>query len=188
MNRCSFRSIRPLSQTSSLLVADSGGGNTCSCASAISWHSRETRRDSWGIRTRWLEWTEADRDAHRHPGGRSTTIRGPARGTRAHGRGAGTCRMGGPEPRPILIHWTAPYVFFTLKAPGITASIAFAAATASSMSSGFDVLLTDISEYTTSLRPSPHGAVIVLSDGNRGDRAAAVTSGLPVPPRAGRRS
>jgi serine phosphatase RsbU (regulator of sigma subunit) len=74
------------------------------------------------------------------------------------------------------VHWTDPYTFFTLKAPGITVSTTFEAGGGRQHVVGVDVLLSDISVFTTGLRPSANGQVAVLSDGDR-------VIGLPRDPR-----
>jgi serine phosphatase RsbU (regulator of sigma subunit) len=156
--------IRPYPQISALIVADQRGREYMLLRAGDEWRSRETRRDTWGTRTRWLEWTEAEatpvvswRDLDYDPR------------TRPWYQGAGERRRraGAAGVSADPVHWTEPYTFFTLKAPGITASIAFDASDGLERVVGVDVLLDDISEYTTSLRPSPHGEVSVLSDGNR---------------------
>lgn len=156
--------IRPYPQISALLVADQRGREYMLLRARDHWHSRETRRDVWGARTRWLEWTEAEatpvlswREMDYDPRTRPWHQGAQERRRRAGGAGSGLS----------AVHWTEPYTFFTLKAPGITASIAFDARDGLEQVVGVDVLLNDISEYTTSLRPSPRGEVIVLSDGNR---------------------
>jgi len=75
--------------------------------------------------------------------------------------------------------WTQPYRFFTTKEPGITASIALKTDHDLTYVLGFDVLLGDISRYTTSpaLDVSPHGFVFVT------EQESSKVIGLPRLPR-----
>ncbi|MEL6543608.1 MAG: protein kinase [Myxococcota bacterium] len=61
------------------------------------------------------------------------------------------------------IYWTEPYEFFTTKLPGITASTRYQHR-GSNWVVGVDVSLLSISEFTTSLKVTPSGAVAVLSE------------------------
>ncbi|MDY7108100.1 MAG: SpoIIE family protein phosphatase, partial [Planctomycetota bacterium] len=64
-------------------------------------------------------------------------------------------------------HWTEPYTFYTTEEPGITASIAFDAGDGLRRVVGFDVLLSDISRFTTSYQVSRNGKIIVMTDDGR---------------------
>ncbi len=72
------------------------------------------------------------------------------------------------------VHWTAPYRFFTSKAPGITASLRWADPNDPELSYviAFDVLMLELSRFTTSLEISPRGKALILTE----DR---VVAGLP---------
>ncbi|MFT5422376.1 MAG: serine phosphatase RsbU (regulator of sigma subunit) [Phycisphaerales bacterium] len=61
------------------------------------------------------------------------------------------------------IFWTEPYEFFTTREPGITASKAFVAG-GKSWVVAFDVLLMDISAFTTTIEVSANGMVIVTDE------------------------
>lgn len=64
-----------------------------------------------------------------------------------------------------LVHWTQPYTFFTSQHPGITASIKW-----TDKDSGvefvfaLDVLISDLSEFTTTIDVTSNGKVFILSD------------------------
>src|SRR4029077_8606742 len=75
-----------------------------------------------------------------------------------------------------LVYWTEPYTFYTAKAPGMTAAMAFPERSGRVCDVGVDLLLTDVSTFTTRLRVGEHGAVMVLTDGSR-------VIGLPRDPR-----
>jgi hypothetical protein len=156
------------------------------------WSSRQTRRDVWGDRSAWLEWTDArpepvaswrasDYDPRRRPWYQgAVSARSGATGAGATGAGAA-----GQGSVAELVYWTEPYTFYTAKAPGMTAAMAFPERSGRLSVVGVDLLLTDVSTFTTRLRVGEHGAVMVLTDGSR-------VIGLPRDPRylaaAGQRS
>ena len=62
------------------------------------------------------------------------------------------------------IHWTAPYVFQSTKDPGITASLRWTdKKTGQQFVVAFDVLLTDLSRFTSQLKFGEHGQVALLT-------------------------
>jgi hypothetical protein len=66
------------------------------------------------------------------------------------------------------VHWTQPYIFFTSKQPGITASSRWTKPdTGEEFVVALDVTLTDISRFTTGLRPTANGQVVVFTDDER---------------------
>jgi hypothetical protein len=67
------------------------------------------------------------------------------------------------------IHWTDPYIFFTTKDPGITASVRFSPPNDPGATHvlGFDVLLLDISRFTSTLDVSENGVALVLTEDGR---------------------
>ena len=66
------------------------------------------------------------------------------------------------------VHWTKPYIFFTSKQPGITASSRWTKPdTGEEFVAALDVTLTDISRFTKGLRPTPNGQVVVFTDDER---------------------
>jgi tRNA A-37 threonylcarbamoyl transferase component Bud32 len=64
------------------------------------------------------------------------------------------------------VHWTDPYIFFTTKDPGITASVRWSPPgdPRATHVLGFDVLLLDISRFTSNLDVSDNGVAIVLTE------------------------
>jgi serine/threonine protein kinase len=70
------------------------------------------------------------------------------------------------------IYWTEPYPFLSARAPGLTAAAAWEAAGGTLHVVGMDVLLSDLSAFTSSLPVGPGGRVLVLDDRGR-------TLGLP---------
>lgn len=166
LNRVLVPMMRRSPRVSSLLVADGRGREHMLLRTGDRWRSRQTRRDQWGIETRWLEWTDADPT----PSVSSRALDYDPR-TRPWYQGAiaqrARVRAAGREEEAALVHWTAPYTFFPSSDPGITASVSVDRGDGRDYVVGFDVLLNDVSRFTTSLRVSEHGMVIVLTDDNR---------------------
>ncbi len=117
------------------------------------WSLRITDVAAWGTRHRWLDfaadgtrlalsWREGDYDPRARP----------------WFSGAMNAR------RDLQVRWTEPYRFFTAKQPGITASTRWTdAATGKRYVLALDVLLTDLSRFTMSLRVANNGYVAILT-------------------------
>lgn len=154
-------------QVSSLLVADSRGREHMILRLGHLWKNRQTRRDLWGNRTRWIEWSDTE------PAPVTTwKILNYDPRVRPWYQGAiGTRRTTENLPLspdvPQQVHWTKPYTFFTTKDPGITASVTFDPGDGLDHVVGFDVLLRDVSTFTMSLQVREHGLVFVLTDDGR---------------------
>ena len=168
VNRLLVPLLRANRQLSALMVADERGREHILFHFGDVWRSRQTRRDVWGDRAAWLEWTEeqpepvasskrSDYDPRRRPWYREALA----------------AYVGGVSDR---VHWTEPYIFYTAKAPGLTAAVAFRGRDGQTRVVGVDVLLTDVSAFTTGLRAGEHGTVMVLTDDGR-------VIGLPHDPR-----
>jgi len=137
-------------QMSSALVADDRGREFMLLHTAGKWITRQTRRDEWGARVKWTEWTDGEpkeewRDIDYDPR------------TRPWFQGA----MARRDPDQPLF-WTEPYRFFTTKQPGITAAAAFRSGDRVRVL-GFDVLLDDISKFTMSLGFLDDATVFVVT-------------------------
>lgn len=65
------------------------------------------------------------------------------------------------------LRWTTPYTFFTTKDPGITVSRSFRTPEGDTLILGFDVMLQDISKFTTGLDISQNGRVFIVTDDNK---------------------
>jgi hypothetical protein len=146
------------------MVADERGREHIVFHFGDAWSSRHTRRDAWGDRAAWLEWTDArpepaatwresDYDPRRRPWYQGAV---------------GARSAASTEARPAdRVYWTEPYTFYTARAPGMTAAMAFRGRDGLLRVVGVDLLLTDISAFTTGLRVGEHGAVMVLTDERR---------------------
>jgi serine phosphatase RsbU (regulator of sigma subunit) len=161
-------------QLSAVMVADERGREHILFHFGQRWSSRQTRRDVWGRRAAWLEWTdgqpepvaswrESDYDPRPRPWYQGAIASPPV-------------AVGEVPPFADRVYWTEPYRFFTAEAPGMTATMAFKGRDGRTRVVGLDVLLTDISSFTTSLRAGDHGEVMVLTDQSR-------VIGLPRDPR-----
>jgi serine phosphatase RsbU (regulator of sigma subunit) len=156
MNRLLVPLLRANRQLSAIMVADERGHEHIVFHFGDSWRSRQTRRDTWGPRAAWLEWSEDGRPpiSSSRPSDYDPRERPWYRGA-LEARGAAS----GPA-----VYWTEPYVFYTARAPGMTAAMAFEGRDGRVRVLGVDVLLTDISAFTTSLRAGANGGVMVLTD------------------------
>jgi len=64
-----------------------------------------------------------------------------------------------------LFNWTSPYTFFTTKQPGITASTKWKnKENDQTYVIGFDVLIADLSNFTTSINVTTNGKIFILSN------------------------
>lgn len=64
-----------------------------------------------------------------------------------------------------ISHWTSPYTFFTSKQPGITASTKWEdRKTGQNIVFGMDVLIADLSNFTTTIDITENGKIFILSD------------------------
>ena len=159
--------LRQHPQISSVIIADGRGREYYLLHERVAWRSRETRGDEWGQRTQWHEWTDAapqpvsswkelDYDPRRRP-------------WYANALAARDARL----RRPVALEttgelsWTDPYTFFTTQEPGITSSLTYDVDDGIDRVVGFDVLLSDISEFTRRLRVGVHGWVCVLTEDGR---------------------
>ena len=75
--------------------------------------------------------------------------------------------MSTPAQPLDLIHWTEPYVFFTVKQLGITASVRFLTPDGREHVIGLDVLLSDVQTFASHVKVLDHGNVAILTDDYR---------------------
>ncbi len=168
--------MRQHPQLSSFLVADERGHEYMLLHMNDNWLSRQTRRDEWEGRTHWFAWS--DRQSELAESWMESLydprVRPWYKG--AISKHSEANRADPLDSRSKLLHWTEPYTFFTTKEPGITASIVFDSGKDMEQVIGFDISLSDISLFTTSLQVTEHGGVMVLTDDGR-------VIGLPSDPR-----
>ncbi len=82
------------------------------------------------------------------------------------------------DPEDETVFWTEPYTFFATRDPGITASARIPLPDGEWAVLALDVLLTDLSQFSSTLRTSPRGMAYVLTKDRR-------LIGLPHCPGAG---
>lgn len=157
LNRHFMPVLSQLPQVSSMLVARDDGTEYLLLEDPDGWRNRETRPGEWGTRTRWRTWRdeytpldEEWRELNYDP-----RLRPWFQGAMWNDEGE--------------IFWTEPYVFFTTKDPGITASIRWnqSGDDEKSYVTAFDVTLTDISRFTSSLQVSANGMAVVYTESGR---------------------
>jgi len=150
-NRLFIPVIQQRGIISSIHLATAAGREILLLKTPEGWKNRLTDVAGQGKRQHWLlwkdartsngeEWKEQDYDPRKRPwfSGALAT----------------------PENK---IHWTAPYVFQSTQDPGITASIRWTdKKTGQQFVAAFDVLLTDISRFTSQLKYGEHGQVALL--------------------------
>jgi serine phosphatase RsbU (regulator of sigma subunit) len=167
LNRLLAPLLRLHPQITSVMVADGRGREYLLLRSGAHWRVRITRRDEWGPRTRWLEWSEQAPEP-------VETWRELDYDPRARPWYQGALETRGSETS--VLHWTEPYTFFTTRDPGVTASLAFGQQDGLDHVVGLDVLLSDISRFTTALDITENGKVLVVAEDGR-------LLGLPRDPR-----
>ncbi len=166
LNRIFAPVIRRIPEVKSIILADLDGREHMLLNVGDHWLNRQTWPNKWGTQSLRLEWT--NHDAHPMESWRKLDY--DAR-TRPWFQGAARRweEYRDVVPPPDIekwICWTEPYIFFTTKDPGITASIPFRDPEGTTHIVGFDVLLSDISRYTMEMRVSEHAMVFVLTDGD----------------------
>lgn len=164
MNRLLEPLLRSNPQISAVMVADERGRQHILFHVDDTWQSRQVRRDVWGSRVAWLKWT----DARPEPVA-SWEVDDYDPRPRPWYEGAVAARASRPDPTATAdaVFWTDPYMFYTLEMPGVTAALAFTGRDGRVRVIAIDLLLTDISKFTTTLRVGEHGAVMVLTDQGR---------------------
>ncbi len=139
----------------SVMVADGDGREHMLLREEGRWRNRQFA----GSRAIWWEWAE---DETRRTASEEPLDYDPRE--RPWYVGAVEGRQGAGQP---WLYWTEPYTFFTTQDPGITASTAFETREGRLQVVGLDVLLTDISRFTTRIDVHGHGFAFVLSDDGR---------------------
>jgi len=163
-------------QISSILVANDEGREHMVLRMADTWFNRQTRRHEWHNHTRWLEWDDdinkakvtwkdLDYDPRQRPwfiGAKHLHSVTEFSSTTKNNQTENTTATTSSHNEKI--HWTQPYTFYTTHEPGITASATFNDGDKWLDVIGFDILLKDISKFTTQLHVLNRGMVVVLTD------------------------
>ena len=175
--------IARIPHLSSVVVANLNGNSYLLLRQGNAWKSRIARPETWGKRVRWREWTdfkptpieswrEIDYDARGRPWFKGALAQIEQEGVNA--------------PAYALVHWTRPFIFFTTKQPGVTASIAVDNPDSTRVVIAANIWLADISEYTRNIQVSTSGMVFVL-DGHP-SKKESVLIGVPHNPRSSEKS
>ena len=163
LNRLFMPLMETHSQISSVLLADGTGREYLLLRTGKLWLNRETRTAEWGGKsrlTRWgaemkqpeVTWENLKYDPHKRP-----WYQGAVRNQ--------NLRAMTPDSDQVdPVNWTKPYIFFTTKDPGITASMAFKGPDEITRVIAFDLLLRDITQFTMGLKMSEGGQAVVLAD------------------------
>ncbi|UCG73489.1 MAG: SpoIIE family protein phosphatase [Chromatiales bacterium] len=167
--------VAGIPQLSSMLYAHANGDEYMLMRTDDRWQSRQTRPETWGGAADWREWQagakvkpvqrrDLDYDARQRPWHQGAMQRFE--------------QLGPDAPAHELVHWTAPYRFFTTQEPGVTASIAHRLASGRVIVLGADITLSEISKFTSTLEIGERGKVFVLR-GKPADPMGLVVVGLP---------
>lgn len=159
-------------QLSSMMVANSAGDEFLLLRDPLDenvWSNRLVQAERWGKRVLNRTWNRATGEVEESFGELDYDPRKRIWYKQA--------LLTTPE-HPVF--WTEPVIFFVTKDPGITAATHLQADGDSSLTTvvAFDLLLMDISKFTTSLRVSERGQTFVLVEGHASDSLQVV--GLPV--------
>jgi diguanylate cyclase (GGDEF)-like protein/PAS domain S-box-containing protein len=120
-----------------------------------SWRNRMTDRSRWGNIQHFID---------RSASGQTTERREPVD---YDPRDRPWYQHAMATPANGKVHWTAPYVFFTTGAPGVTASTRVDLPDGRSMAIGFDILLSDLSHETSGIKVGASGYSLILTDDGR---------------------
>jgi len=155
--------LEELEHVTSMMIANSRGEEYMLMREQEHWLNRVSGTESWGEDTFWMQrnedgsygdshWKSVDYDPRRRPWF--------ARAMEHANDGE--------------VHWTAPYRFFTTQDPGITGSVRWTDPNDSEVDYviAFDVLLLELSRFTTSLDVSQRGKALILTED-------LVVAGLP---------
>ncbi len=122
-----------------------------------SWRNRISDPVNLGATSFWVSW-----NAQRQPvSAEARTVEGP-QAYDARKRPWYQGAMALADERQI--YWTAPYAFFTLKEPGVTAALRFTGADGRRYVLGLDVRLLDLSRFTSSLVLGQTGVAAIVNE------------------------
>ncbi len=167
--------VERMPQISSVMYSHEDGDEYMLLQTNDAWRSRQTRPDRWGPVELMRVWSAefSDERAERRE------LNYDAR-TRPWHAGALELyrRFGDDAPLRERIYWTAPYKFFTTQEPGVTASFAQRIDSGRVVVIAFDILLADISRFTSQLAIGERGLAFVLR-GEPTQPTELVVVGLP---------
>ncbi|MCA9123611.1 MAG: SpoIIE family protein phosphatase [Planctomycetaceae bacterium] len=145
-------------QASAIMLADERGHEYFVMRRGDEWNSRQTRRDEWhDVQTlaHWQTGTEAtiSQDKSNYDPRHRPWFR------QALKFGFDETQVDPLDHSTSAVNWTRPYRFYSEKTPGITASAWFSDTAGRKCVVAFDVLLSDLHEFTQSLRVGRRGSL-----------------------------
>ncbi len=156
LNQVFIPILQQFPQVSALILADRDGNEYFLLSKGDQWLTRITRSGEGMRPVQWIRWDSATNETDRwqeesnyHPRGRPWF--------------KGAMLLDQPSER----YWTAPYTFFTLQQPGITVATRTSTADGRTLVIGFDVLLSEIGQTTTTASVGEHGKVFVLTSDDK---------------------
>jgi serine phosphatase RsbU (regulator of sigma subunit) len=151
-------------QISSLLNADGNGDEYMLLRTDDGWLDRVTQASDWHDVSQVRRWqtgqvAQSNQETLHYDPRQRPWFQGAVARAKS--------RAGTQDAHLDRVYWTPPYTFFTTQQPGITASLAYFDPTGLAHVVGIDILLTDISRFTTKMNVSKHGLVFVMTDDGR---------------------
>jgi serine phosphatase RsbU (regulator of sigma subunit) len=149
--------IKQSAQISSLLYASSGGNEFLLLEMDSTWINRVTHDGSEFSNSEQYEWSYQNNELQ--------LVKTWQKEERYDPRSR-PWYIGASENYPVS-NWTDPYTFFTTKDPGITISKMWLNENGDSSVLAFDLLLTDISQFTINTEVTENGGVFIFMNDNR---------------------
>jgi class 3 adenylate cyclase len=142
---------------SSVLIANDLGDEFMLLKQDSIWITRTTKRGS--LKDKPVRYAWIDRDGHKSVLSRDTLAEA------YDPRGRPWFKLAMENPNESGINWTSPYIFFTTRQPGMTASIKWTdPATGVQYVCAIDLLMSDLSSFTTTIDVTSNGKVFVLTE------------------------
>ena len=156
LNRILMPLLRNMAQVSSLMVARPGGREFMLLEDTGEWETRRGHVDLRGTVETRQRWKNAD-----------ALLRTWQQDRGYDPRKRPWHQLAMAAAQDGEVRWTEPYTFFTTKDPGITASLRWRRPGEEPSVLAFDVLLSDISRFTTKLTVGEGGCVFVMTEDRR---------------------
>ncbi len=172
--QCVSMMVSDMSGYEFTIFRNESGGQIPVPENQVQWTTRDFRRDAWGKEARWTLWDKNgsnkiqqwQQDALWNDGTiYDPRIRAWHQGPRENYEEWTSSEI---VQRPLnAIHWTDVDMFFTSKAPGMTASIAVKDPNGNTVVIAYDLLLRDLSTFSSSLHPTENGKALVFTENGR---------------------
>jgi len=149
--------LRNSTTISSVMVANDRGDEYLLLKNDSTWITRITKGGSEKIMPYEIYWTEEN--------GEQKVLKEKVLDRNYDPRTRPWYQLSKNNPIEDEVNWTDPYTFFTTQQPGITASIKWNDPKSNLIHfCAFDVLITDLSDFTTTINITTHGKVFILSE------------------------